>query len=242
MKPDPHMASSTQNVNVPHLAGAETDRVNNTLRAYLEIKRRIHDGEMIAGSQFLEQELAEMLGMSRTPVREALIRLADEKLVEVRPRHGARVLGVNADDMADIYEITSDLEASAARRLASRGIKDADLRRLEASCATMEAATIAKDFTAWMKGDQEFHEQLVLAAGNSRLQDIFSALMAQAHRARLITMYGRSVPTQSNVDHRNLIAALKAGKADEAHLLMYEHRMRSRTALVELLRRQPRPL
>jgi DNA-binding GntR family transcriptional regulator len=242
VKPDPHMALSTQNDSINSLSGTDTERVNNTLRAYLEIKRRIHDGEMPAGSQFLEQQLAEMLGMSRTPVREALIRLADEKLVEVRPRHGARVLGVNADDMADIYEIMSDLEASAARRLTSGGIKDADLKTLEAICAQMEAATTAKDHALWLKGDQAFHEALVAAAGNARLLEIYKCLMAQIYRARLMMMQGRTVPAQSNLDHRNLIAAIKANKAEDAHRLMFDHRMRSRTALVDLLRRQPRAI
>ena len=74
-------------------------RLLNADRAYAEVKRRILDNEMPAGYQILEQELAEMLDMSRTPVREAMIRLAEEGMVEIRPRHGLRVLPLSASDM-----------------------------------------------------------------------------------------------------------------------------------------------
>ena len=90
------------------------DRLPQTQRAYREIRRRILDNDMPPNAQYLEQELADALGMSRTPVREALIRLSDERLVEVRPRHGARVLPVSVDDMREIYELMTELEALAA--------------------------------------------------------------------------------------------------------------------------------
>jgi DNA-binding GntR family transcriptional regulator len=165
--------------------------------------------------------------------------LADEKLVEVRPRHGARVLGVNADDIADIYDIVADIEASAARRVAARGLTDAELKVLEGARAKMEAATGEKDFATWINGDNLFHETLIAAAGNPRLLDIFKGLMAQVHRARLMTSQGRAVPTQSNQEHTDLLAALKAGKPDLAHQILYDHRMRSRASLVDLVRRLP---
>jgi DNA-binding GntR family transcriptional regulator len=240
VKPDPLMSQVPSRVDLSVAAPSDTERTNNTLRAYQDIKQRILDGAMPAGSQFLEQELAEMLGMSRTPVREALIRLADERLVEVRPRHGARVLGVSADELNDIYEICSDLEALAARRLAQRGLSDNALKSLEAACVQMEQATTAGDFGAWVVGDKVFHDTLVTAAGNTRLAEIYNGLMAQVHRARRVTMQGRQVPTQSNREHREIVQALKAHDAERAHKLMFTHRDRSRGILVDLLRRSAR--
>lgn len=224
-----------------HEAG-EAERTNNTLRAYKEMRTRIMNGDMPAGGQYLEQELAEMLGMSRTPVREALIRLADERLVEVRPRHGARVLGVSADELNDIYEICSDLEAVAARRLAQRGVAEAVLTKLESACAAMERAAEEKDFATWVANDEIFHQALVGAAGNRRLNEIFGTLMTQVYRARLSTMIGRQIPVQSNIDHRMIVDALKARDMDRAYKLMFAHRDRSRSVLVELLRRSARSL
>ena len=117
-----------------------SERSNNTLRAYREIRRRILEGEMDPGTQFLEQELAELLDMSRTPVREALIRLAEERLVEVRPRHGVRILPISADDIRDIYDMLIEIEAYAVRRIAERGLRNEDYVALTDAIVEMEAS------------------------------------------------------------------------------------------------------
>jgi DNA-binding GntR family transcriptional regulator len=238
VKPDPHKTDSNSALEPAISANAplESERLNNTHRAYREIRQRILDGAMPAGSQFLEQELAEMLGMSRTPVREALIRLQDERLVEVKPRHGARILGVTADELSDIYEITSDLEASALRRLARVGVKPAALQKIEQALAGMAQATAAGDFKEWLRWDNQFHETMVAEAGNQRLTDIFSGLMAQVYTARHGTMTGRTIPVVSNDEHTAIIAAVRAGDGELAHQLMLEHRLRSRAALVRYMK------
>ena len=78
----------------------EKARIPFAEQAYSELKRQILTNELPHGSQFLEQEIAEQLSMSRTPTREAMVRLANEGLVEVRPRHGMRVLPISPKDMA----------------------------------------------------------------------------------------------------------------------------------------------
>lgn len=107
-------------------------RILAGVRAYGEIKRRILDNEMPAGFQALEQELAELLEMSRTPVREALVRLADEGMVEVRPRHGMRVLPLSSADMREIYQILASLESTAAALAAENGLSAGQLGHLRA--------------------------------------------------------------------------------------------------------------
>ena len=133
-------------------AGGEA-RPSQTLRAYREIRRRILVNEMPADTQYLEQELADALGMSRTPVREALIRLSDERLVEVRPRHGARVLPVSVHDMREIYEVMTELEAVAARKVAERGLSEADIGRLQQSVDDMDAALARDDLGPALKSE-----------------------------------------------------------------------------------------
>ena len=123
----------------------ELSRLPQTLRAYRVLRRRILDNEMPPNAQYLEQELANALGMSRTPVREALIRLSEERLVEIRPRHGARVLPVSVDDMREIYEMMTELEALAARCSLSGGVSEScdcgssrkRLRRSTVECRPM---------------------------------------------------------------------------------------------------------
>ncbi|MEO6363940.1 MAG: GntR family transcriptional regulator, partial [Caldimonas sp.] len=99
-------------------------------QAYQQIRRRILDNVWPPGYQTLEQAVALALGMSRTPVREAMLRLQNEGLVEVVPRHGMRVLPVSPTDMREIYEILAALECMASEILAQRKPTEAELKPL----------------------------------------------------------------------------------------------------------------
>ena len=191
-----------------------------TARAYLEIKARILDNELMPGSSHLEQDLAQSLGMSRTPVREALIRLADERLVEIRPRHGVRVLPVSVEDMRDIYELLTELEALAARRAAELGLSAAEIAALEAAVAEMDGALARDDLEAWSSADTRFHDLLVAASHNKRLVAAVKLCLDQV---------------ASNDDHRAVVAAIRARDAAMAHRVHHEHRARAGKLLLELL-------
>jgi DNA-binding GntR family transcriptional regulator len=213
-------------------------QTSSTQAAYEEIRRRILDNEMAAGTQYLEQELAAALGMSRTPVREALIRLSDEGLVEVRPRHGARVLPISIDDMREIYELLIELEAMAARAAAQRGVSEADLARLESTVRDMDASLASNDLKAWAAADRAFHALLAELSGNRRLQGVIGLFVDQAHRARMLTLALRPTPTRSNADHSAVVDAIRARNADAAHAAHHKHRADAGAMLLELLRRQ----
>ena len=107
-------------VRSPRNAAAMADVGTLVDTAYQDIRRRILDNIWSPGYQALEQDIASQLGMSRTPVHEALTRLAKEGLVEVAPRRGMRVLPVSPNDMKEIYEILTALESMAASLLAAR--------------------------------------------------------------------------------------------------------------------------
>ena len=107
--------------------------VNATDHAYAELKRQINCNELPAGQSFLQDELAQMVNTSRTPAREALIRLAEEGLVEIRPGHGILIRRFSIDEVAGIYEVLTMLEAQAARGLAERGMAPDGMARLEAA-------------------------------------------------------------------------------------------------------------
>ena len=98
-----------------------------TSRATEALRALILEGALPPGSDHLEAELAERLQMSRTPVREALTRLEAQGLVELRPRRGARIVGLSSEDMNDIYEVLTALEATAAARAATRRARMATL-------------------------------------------------------------------------------------------------------------------
>lgn len=211
------------------------NRRSQTVRAYEELRRRILANEMPAGTQYLEQALADELGMSRTPVREALIRLSDERLVEVKPRHGARVLPVSASDMAEIYELLTSLEAIAARRVAERGLSAPQLKRLDDAVHGMDRALERNDLTAWSAHDRDFHNAIVELSGNRRLAQVVAMFRDQAHRARMQTLNLRPKPLQSNRDHAAVVTAIRNRDGAAAFEIHRRHRQEAGRMLLKLL-------
>jgi DNA-binding GntR family transcriptional regulator len=195
------------------------------------------DNALQAGAQLLEQEAAARLGMSRTPVREAMQRLARDGMVEIRPRHGMRVLPISPGDMAEIYDLLYGLESTAAEIVAERGVDAKGLAALEDAVNAMDAALAREDLRGWAQADERFHLALVDLTGNRRLIDAVATYWDQAHRVRVATLGLRPRPTRSNDDHRALVAAIRARDAKRAREIHSDHRKRSGIMLVELLRR-----
>lgn len=206
-------------------------------RAYREIKQRILDNFYKPNLQVLEQDLALQLGMSRTPVREAVIRLENEGLVEILPRRGMRVLPISPEDMREIYDVLNCLEALAAQRLAERKPSREELSPLIEAQDDMVRSLDAGDLDAWAKADDRFHRQLLDLAGNKRLAAMALTVFDQAHRVRMTTLRMRPPPHQSNEDHRALLDAVLAGDGPRAHEVHYQHRHRAMLMLIEILKR-----
>jgi DNA-binding GntR family transcriptional regulator len=213
------------------------ERLPSSERAYREIKRRILDDEMAAGTAVLEEELSTLLGMSRTPVREAIIRLANEGMVEIRPRHGMRILPISADDMQDIYDILTALESKAAELLARRGLGEKDIVALRKTVKEMESALARDDLNAWAAADEKFHTLLIENTPNARLRALVYQFWDQVHRARLSTLHLRPKPVDSNKDHLALVDAIEARNAKRAFEIHQAHRVKNGAVLVELIRK-----
>lgn len=213
------------------------DRSSQADQAYVQLKQLILDGTLPAGAQMLELEAAARLNMSRTPVREAMVRLRQEGIVEIRPRHGMRVLPISADDMRDIYEIMTALEGAAAEAVARRGLSNRQISALQGAVRDMDKALEQEDLQAWAAADELFHLTLVELSGNQRLIQMVAQLWDQAHRARLLTLRLRPTPTDSNREHEAMVQAIIDGKPQEARAIHEEHRRRAGKMLVELLER-----
>jgi DNA-binding GntR family transcriptional regulator len=205
--------------------------------AYDLIRRRILDNVWPPGHRALEQEVALALGMSRTPVREALVRLQAEGLVEVVPRHGMRVLPVSPNDMREIYEILTALECMAAELLARRRPSDAELQPLLDATADMDLALDADDLEAWAQADERFHAQLIALAGNRHLQATVMNHWDRAHRARLFSLRLRPKPVNSTREHRALVERIRAGDVDGAVRENRAHRERASRELLAIFER-----
>lgn len=216
---------------------SEEDRLSSAERAYRALKDLILSNQLPAGSQLLEKEAALRLGMSRTPVREAMIRLEQDGVVAIKPRHGMRVLPVSAADMREIYEVLTSLESTAAEIVARRGLTDAELKSLRDSVAEMDRALAADDLDLWAVADRRFHDLLVRATGNLRLEQIVTQLSDQAHRARMLTLRLRPKPVGSNRDHADLVDAIAARDGERARRIHHNHREKAGQMLVALLTR-----
>ena len=202
--------------------------------AYQQIRRRILDNVWPPGHRALEQEVALALGMSRTPVREALMRLRNEGLVEVIPRHGVRVLPVSPTDMREIYEILTALECLAAELLARRKPSDAELKPLVDASKAMDKALKADDLDGWAAADERFHAHFIELAGNRQLQATVLNYWDRAHRARLFTLRLRPKPVNSTKEHRQMVERLRAGDADGAVAVTRAHRARASRELIAI--------
>jgi DNA-binding GntR family transcriptional regulator len=202
--------------------------------AYEQIRRRILDNVWPPGHRALEQEVALALGMSRTPVHEALCRLHGEGLVQVIPRHGMRVLPVSPTDMHEIYQIFTALECMAAELLARRKPSDAELKPLLDANRAMDKALRADDLDAWAAADERFHSHLLELAGNRHLQATVLNYWDRAHRARLFTLRLRPKPVNSTREHMQMVERLRAGDAEGAARVTRAHRARATAELIAI--------
>lgn len=205
--------------------------------AHQQIRQRILDNAWPPGHRMLEQEVALALGMSRTPVREALVRLQAEGLVEMVPRHGMRVLPVSPTDMREIYEVLTALECSAAESLARRRPGDDELRPLLEATEAMDRALDVNDLDAWARADELFHAQLVALAGNRLLQATVMKHWDRAHRARMFSLRLRPKPVNSTREHRALVERIRAGDAEGAARENRAHRERASRELLAIFER-----
>ncbi|HEY7774598.1 MAG TPA: GntR family transcriptional regulator [Marinagarivorans sp.] len=213
----------------------EKDGISRVEWVYRTLKQSILTNEFYPGYQALEPELAKSLGVSRTPVREALIRLENERLIELIPRRGMRVIPLVPEDMREIYELLTSLEVTAVEMLARKRPTRSALADLEQAIDDMETCLADDNREGWAEADDRFHRLLVETCGNSRLAAMASSLRDQGHRARLVTLKLREKPTQSNRDHRNVIEAIIAGDWEKASEIHYSHRRNAAAVLVGIL-------
>jgi DNA-binding GntR family transcriptional regulator len=204
-------------------------------QAYREIRRRILDNVYAPGYRGLEREFADDLEISRTPVREALQRLQAEGLVEVIPRHGARILPVSPEDMREIYQMLIALEPMAAEIVARKGLSREALQPLIEASKAMNVALRDNNLDAWARADDRFHRYLIECTGNKLMLDTIQRFWDRAHRARMVTMRLRPKPTNSTREHIAIVEAIRAGDAELSAKLFRAHRERGSAELIAIL-------
>jgi DNA-binding GntR family transcriptional regulator len=215
---------------------ARVTRQTSSGAVYEQIRSRILDNAFRPGMQAREQELVDMFGVSRTPIREALVRLQDEGLVEIVPRRGMRVLPVSIEHMQEIYQVLTSLEATAAELVALRKPTAKDLKPLERACVAMDRALAKDNLDAWAAADEAFHLHVLKLCGNASLEQIVRKYWDRIHRARCITLKLGPKPHASAEEHREIVAAMARGDAQQAHQLFRQHRARGVQKQIDTLR------
>jgi DNA-binding GntR family transcriptional regulator len=199
---------------------------------YRRVREAILEAELPPGEIMSQVALAEELGVSRTPLREALRMLQAEGLVEARTNRRVRVAPISPSDLEELYSLRVVLEAQALRIAVPR-MSQEHIARLEGSIAEMAHFAQQRDMRRWLIPHAEYHRQLTRLAGE-RFEALLSQLFDHAERYRRLHL-GRGPSAWATADHREILDAVKLGEAQTAAAMLAAHLARTAFEVAEIL-------
>lgn len=219
------------------VAGRSSTAASGSLTASVteRIRTAIVEGRLALGEALSELRLAEALGVSRTPVRDALTALQLEGLIDVRPQAGSFVFKPSDEGLAELAEFRRVLETAALRLCHARRLDDA-LRQLRAAADAMDRARDADDRLGLSRADTAFHQALVDHSANAYLVAAYRLVSGRVAALRTHNlMAGGLARRQSLTEHRSIIGALAKGDLQRAEQVLQEHiwQMRGRYRLAQ---------
>ncbi len=200
------------------------DNYSLSSRVFHTIRENILSGKYVTDEELKEKLIGEELGVSRTPVREALRQLELEGLVTIIPNKGAYVVGISQKDIRDIYEIRSRLEGLCARWAADHITKE-QLDELEENIYLTDFHSSKGNLQQVVELDNKFHEILYNASDSKELRHVLLDFHHYVQRVRKITLAEPARAANSNAEHRKIVEALRLHDADLAEKLANEHMM-----------------
>ncbi len=205
-----------------------------------EIERAILVGEYEPGSKLIEAALAEKMGVSRGPVREAFRMLEEAGLVRNEKNRGVFVRDIPIDEAVEIFDLRAAMDELVGRQLA-KNISPAQLKEIKGLVDSMEKAVKAEDAYNYHLLNLKFHDRLVEMAGNRKLTAIYRKLIKELSLFRRLNLAdGWLMPISAN-EHRQIVKAIASGDADAAGRAMSDHVIESKERTIENdLRRQAR--
>lgn len=198
------------------------------------IRQAILHGRVAPGQRLKEEDLAQQLGLSRTPIREALLVLQTEGLIDATPNRGATVRIYALEDLEDMYDLRALLEGHAARRAATRMGQD-EVAELRASCDRFEQLIDGTDLQALVAENALFHETILAAAQSERLTGMVRQVIAAPLVYKSYIWYSPQQTTASLQYHRELTDVLELADAERAESIMREHVYAAREVLAQHL-------
>jgi DNA-binding GntR family transcriptional regulator len=201
------------------------------------LSRDIVSGVLAPGQRLIELQLAAELGVSRSPVREAIHRLATEGLVEIRPRRGAFVAALTPKDLQDVFDVREQLERTAAGLAASTAAPagTSDLRAIDEECAV---AAAAGDVAGFFESNDRLHALIAELSGNAYLLQLQRSAAQRSFRALFLQADSHDFLRRSVTEHRAIVAAIARGDRAAAETAMGLHLHHAGEAAVALLRRR----
>ncbi|RKO67910.1 GntR family transcriptional regulator [Desulfofundulus salinus] len=197
------------------------------------LREAIIQGRLKPGERLMEIQLAEEMGVSRTPVREAIRKLELEGFVVMVPRKGAYVAGISVKDIVDVFEVRAALEALAAG-LAAERITEEELEELErALVKTYEVS--GHDLEALVETDTRFHELIYKASRNERLVQIITNLADQIQRFRATSLSQPGRTRHALEEHKQIVEAISERNVELAQILAREHIENAEQSLLNAL-------
>ncbi|MGI6550907.1 MAG: GntR family transcriptional regulator [Syntrophomonadales bacterium] len=200
------------------------------------LRDAIIKGILKPGERLMEVQLAEELGVSRTPVREAIRKLELEDLVVMIPRKGAYISGISMKDIADVFEVRAAVEALAAG-LAAERITDEELEELERILVKKAEIIEANDLDRLVEIDTQFHECLYQASRNAKLVQIINNLSEQIHRFRSTSLASPGRMKEALEEHRKIVEAISERNIALAQSLAQEHIENAENRMLEAIQK-----
>ena len=207
-------------------SGLRVVRTSLHEEAAVRLRSLIVRGELQPGEQLVEADLCEVLGVSRTPLREALKRLASEGLVELRLNRSSIVAPIRREDIDELFEAVAGIERIGAE-LAAQRMTLRDHEKLATLHDRMERHHDAGELQAYFELNQQIHAFVLSCARNAALQSTHSALLARVERARLFALTSRERWDESVEEHRDIMRALAERDSDRAGRLVAQHIQRT---------------
>ncbi len=210
-------------------------------KAYDLIRGEILTCSLAPGQQIVQARLVEKFGLGMTPIREALLRLAHEGLVQPYPRFGYIVSPVTEEMVRHLYEVRMILE-TAAVRLAVERASDAQLRQVAESARFTYVYKNHEQYVRFLERNAAFHDSIAVLAGNPRLAEMLGALLDELSRIFHLGLDLRDSAEEMQSEHTDLAAVLLARDADRAGQVVRAQISRSQQRVLEALRRGQEPV
>ena len=208
--------------NMPLVRQSTVDRPKMSEAAYERLRDAIVRGDLVPGEKIKDAELAEMLGLSRTPVREALTRLVESGLVESKPGVYTRVSTLNQHDIAATLAVLKALDSLAVETAVPR-LTERDYRTMRQANRSFAAAVDRQDVSKALAADDAFHHVIIEAAGNPVIARVVEQLHPQLHRILYRKFSGLLGGKETIKHHEELILTCEQGDAQAAAALSGEH-------------------